>query len=103
MVTMLSVKIVENWKNYLAAAVIALVMAVTVRVVSEISSGQGEAIERLQGRLDALDKRLTKLETSTHPATTKRYTSDDAARDKAAIYQEIGKLKATCSGKADKK
>ena len=75
-----------NWKFWAYVAFIGLAMSITVRIIAETVQGETKNHEYLVGQIDALDKRLTKLEASSHPATSKRYTSDDASHDRAAIY-----------------
>ena len=82
-----------NWKFWVYVAFIGLAMSLTVRIIAEAVQGESRNHDYLVGQIEALDKRITKLETSTHPSTMKRYTSEDAAHDKAAIYLEIGKLR----------
>ena len=65
--------------------VMGILIAVTVRITAEAASGDGE-------RMAAMEDRLARLEASKHPSTTKRYTSDDAARDQARIAQELGAI-----------
>ncbi len=86
------VRAMQDWKTWVLIIVIGLTMSVTVRIIAETTSGHNQQVAELVGHVDALEERILKLETSQHPSTTKRYTSEDAARDKAAIYKEIGKL-----------
>lgn len=81
------------------ALVIAVIVAVIVRAVGEHNNvwhqQQAVDINYLRGQIDMLTKRVEDLENSRTAATAKRYTSDDAARDRAAIYACI-KQRAAC-------
>jgi hypothetical protein len=77
----------RHWHTWVITAVIALLVALTVRTVAEVTNGDRD-------RLVALEDRVERIEKSRHPATTNRYTSDDAARDQARISGELGELRA---------
>ena len=84
-----------NHQYIIAACLVALVMAVTVRLVAESLSGHSDQVKNLAGNVDAIEHRLRDLEDGKRAATAKRYTSEDAARDRAAIYACI-KQRAAC-------
>ena len=75
----------KDWKTWLSVAIIGLLIALSVRLSAEALSGDRE-------RLIAMEDRVSRLEKSLHPATTKRYTTDDAARDQARISTELGRI-----------
>jgi hypothetical protein len=70
----------KSWQTWILIALIGLLMSITVRIIAENTSGHHGEIEELTGKLELLDSRVLKVETRSHPATTKRFTSDDAHR-----------------------
>ena len=49
----------------------------------------GNEVSAIAARQRIVMERLDKLETANHPATTKRYTSDDAARDQDIMRRAL--------------
>jgi hypothetical protein len=60
-------------------------MSLTVRLIAESVSGDVRKVEYMEGQLSVLNDRMIKLESKTHPATSKRFNSDDAARMETRI------------------
>lgn len=60
-----------------------LLIAVSVRMTGEILQNDTKAILKCQQNMTDVKRRLELIETSRALATTKRYTSDDAARQVA--------------------
>ena len=82
------VSVLKDWRFWVATMCVSLCVAMLVRVTAEMISGADKnekLMMLLEGELDALDKRVTKIETKQHPASAKRYTSDDAKRDKKEL------------------
>jgi hypothetical protein len=68
----------RDYRFWIYVAVIGLTMSLTVRLIAEATSTDARKIEFLDGQLDILNNRLIKLESKSHPATSKRFNSDDA-------------------------
>ena len=79
-------QVMRDWRAWALMALIGLLISVSVRLVAEATSSDRQ-------RIVAIEDRLDRLERSRHPSTTKRYTSDDAARDQARIAEELGAIK----------
>ena len=65
-----------------------ILVAATIAVGGIIIS-MGNLIAAIEARQHMVISRLEALEVSAHPATSKRYTSDDAVRDAALMRQNI--------------
>lgn len=79
----------SDWKVWVFAAFVAVMIVAAFRVSVDLLTGQSDKIEKEH---IAFEDRLTRLELSKSPATQKRYTSDDAARDKAELLMRIEAL-----------
>ena len=77
----------RDYKFWVFVAVIGLVMSVTVRLIAESVSGDSRKAEFIEGQLSVLNDRMIKLESKTHPATSKRFNSDDADRQETRIAE----------------
>ena len=49
-------------------------------------------VSAIEARQQMVLRRLDSLEASTHPSTSKRYTSEDADRDRSAMQRDISRL-----------
>ena len=72
----------------LLAAGIAGAITMTIAVNADLSA--------VKARQQVVFERLSVIETSSHPATAKRYTSDDAARDLELIRMRIRDSRDEC-------
>jgi len=87
----------RDWKTWALMAFIALLISVTIRMSYEVFSGNDEHVKETQRTHAIFDDRLTRLELGKVASTAKRYTSDDAARDKAELIAHINRVDARVS------
>jgi hypothetical protein len=76
----------KDLKFWALALFIAALILLSYRTAVELLTGNTAKIEAEHA---AIYDRLERLELSKTPATMKRYTSDDAAKDKAELMAEI--------------
>jgi len=82
----------RDWKTWVAMVGTAILMIILLRVSYEIFSIDAKKADEIEKQHVIIDARLEKLEMSKAPATSKRYTSDDAARDIARLESLIAKV-----------
>ena len=80
----------KDYKTWLLMVFVAFLLLTGYRASIELITGNSKTIEAAHS---AIYDRLDRLELSKTPATMKRYTSDDAVRDKAELLVEIELLK----------
>jgi hypothetical protein len=76
----------KDYKFWVPTVFIAALITLSYRTSIELLTGNTQKIEVEHA---AIYDRLERLELSKTPATMKRYTSDDAAKDKAELLAEI--------------
>jgi hypothetical protein len=76
----------KDYKFWVLTMFIAALIPLSYRTSIELLTGN---TQRIEAEHAAIYDRLERLELSKTPATMKRYTSDDAARDKAEMLAEM--------------
>ena len=82
----------EYWREIVLASLVALIVVATVSMIASGSAHKAETVALIKSEIDKIDLRLQKIEASAHPATSKRYNSDMAAKDKADVMDAINKV-----------
>ena len=77
----------KDYRFWFYVAVIGICISITVRIISEAASGETKKIEYIEGQLSVLNDRLIKIESKSHPATSKRFNSDDASKMELRIAE----------------
>ena len=81
----------RNWQTWALMVFVAFAVSISVRVSFEVFSGHRQQTDKMMKEHSDIVARIERLEMSKSPATMKRYTSDDAARDKLELMLEIDK------------
>ena len=81
----------RNWQTWALMVFVAIAVSVSVRLSFEVFSGHRQQTDKMMEDQHDIIARIERLELSKSPATMKRYTSDDAARDKLELMLEIDK------------
>lgn len=68
----------HTFRFWIFVAVIGLSMSVTVRIISEMASGDARKYDFLEGQVNIINERLIKIESKSHPATSDRFTRHNA-------------------------
>ena len=76
-----------KWNLIIGGVLTAAILGVAGQVISN-----GTLVAAIGARQELVLQRLTAIEQNIHPATSKRYTSDDAAHDREIVEKHLTRI-----------
>ena len=76
-----------KWNLIIGGVLTAAILGVAGQVISN-----GTQIAAIIARQEIVLQRIQAMEQSSHPSTSKRYTSDDAARDREMVEKHLARI-----------